>query len=591
MSNTRHSPLSVMGRAVTVGPAVHSRRRPGIRSLIGRAAFGGLAGLCLAAAAVSAVAATTKWHSDLASAARASATSRKPVLVIFTAAWSPSCEQFVQKTLPTAEVEAILDACYEPVRLDVDAAAAVAKEHGVAQLPTACVLDASGRLLARFECPEQPAGFVRLAASAARETSVVSAESPATPAELLVSESAMPVPPSAGAGFPVSTASAAVPPAVATPPSVAQTLAPAESAPQTATAFASRPTTSAFTAVSPQAASGLPVGQTSSAFSAPAGPAASASSDPAGPPTAFGGSAFTSRPEANVPPSQPGGGLAASGFQQRPFVEPAATPTAQPSPSAAAPWLGSPPAAQPAAAPPQPAPGAGVATYSGFPGYSTVAPPANGGPAATVPPPSPTPSTTASAPPATEAEKSKENPVVSFFRKPFAGLESWGSRNGASVAKSGSEQKDPIVKPAQQAVAAAPAAGGPSAAVPAGMPLGLEGYCPVTLKDKAAWVEGRTQYGACHRGRTYLFAGESEQRTFLANPDLYAPALSGDDPVMAFDAGRQVPGQRQYGVTYQARVYLFSSPETQAVFTASPERYVGRVVVAENPTSAGGTLR
>jgi YHS domain-containing protein len=123
--------------------------------------------------------------------------------------------------------------------------------------------------------------------------------------------------------------------------------------------------------------------------------------------------------------------------------------------------------------------------------------------------------------------------------------------------------------------------GGMIAGAVSPMPLGMEGYCPVTLVDKGAWTEGRAQWGARHRGRTYLFAGETEQRAFLADPDRYAPALSGDDPVLAFDAGTSTPGQRRYGVTYQSRMYLFSSPETRAAFAADPDRYTGRVRMAE----------
>jgi protein disulfide-isomerase len=122
------------------------------------------------------------------------------------------------------------------------------------------------------------------------------------------------------------------------------------------------------------------------------------------------------------------------------------------------------------------------------------------------------------------------------------------------------------------------------------MPLGLEGYCPVTLVDHGTWAEGRVQYGARHRGRTYLFAGVEQQQTFLANPDRYAPALSGDDPVLAMESGVSTPGQRRYGVTYQSRMYLFTSPETRAAFTANPTRYSAGVLVAERgPQVADGT--
>ena len=80
---------------------------------------------------------------------------------------------------------------------------------------------------------------------------------------------------------------------------------------------------------------------------------------------------------------------------------------------------------------------------------------------------------------------------------------------------------------------------------------------------------------------------------FFASPERYAPVLSGDDPVLALDAGRNVPGDRRYGLTYESRTYLFSSPETLNVFSAAPEKYARRVMVAENSStlSTGTILR
>jgi len=122
------------------------------------------------------------------------------------------------------------------------------------------------------------------------------------------------------------------------------------------------------------------------------------------------------------------------------------------------------------------------------------------------------------------------------------------------------------------------------------MPVGLEGYCPVTLAERGVWVEGRAQWGVRHRGRTYLFASVEQQQAFLADPDRYAPALSGDDPVLAFDAGKSTPGQRRYGVTYQSRTYLFTSPETRDAFAANPQRYTSGAMVAENRTPTNGPV-
>jgi len=113
----------------------------------------------------------------------------------------------------------------------------------------------------------------------------------------------------------------------------------------------------------------------------------------------------------------------------------------------------------------------------------------------------------------------------------------------------------------------------------------------VTLVDKGTWVEGRAQWGVRHRGRTYLFLGADQQKAFLADPDRYAPALSGDDPVAAFESGKSIAGQRRFGVTYQSRMYLFSSPESRSAFTANPQRFTSQVLLAEQPATADSLKR
>lgn len=61
-----------------------------------------------------------QWHADLAAARAASAASRRPVLAVFTASWSPESTSFEQQVLVAEEVEAVLAACFEAVRIDVD---------------------------------------------------------------------------------------------------------------------------------------------------------------------------------------------------------------------------------------------------------------------------------------------------------------------------------------------------------------------------------------------------------------------------------------------------------------------------------------
>ena len=109
---------------------------------------------------------------------------------------------------------------------------------------------------------------------------------------------------------------------------------------------------------------------------------------------------------------------------------------------------------------------------------------------------------------------------------------------------------------------------------PGNPPLGLDGYCPVSLTETEQWVPGNVRWGVRHRGRTYLFAGPEEQKRFFEDPDRYAPVASGHDLVLLIESGTEIDGQRQFGVWYQNRVYLFSSRETSETFAQSPERYV-----------------
>jgi protein disulfide-isomerase len=113
----------------------------------------------------------------------------------------------------------------------------------------------------------------------------------------------------------------------------------------------------------------------------------------------------------------------------------------------------------------------------------------------------------------------------------------------------------------------------PSSAAGGNPPLGLDGYCPVTLITKRAWKKGDVRYGAIHRGRTYLFAGPAEQKLFLDRPDDLSPVLSGNDAVEFVDNDRLVPGERQHGLEYGNRMYLFASEATLQKFSRSPRNY------------------
>jgi protein disulfide-isomerase len=115
---------------------------------------------------------------------------------------------------------------------------------------------------------------------------------------------------------------------------------------------------------------------------------------------------------------------------------------------------------------------------------------------------------------------------------------------------------------------------------PGAPPLALDGYCPTTLVEREQWVMGDVRFGAIHRGRTYLFLGPNEVQKFLADPEKYAPVLSGNDPVMAMDNQQLVPGRREYGVYSDNRVYLFANEASRQRFEQNPRRYAAETLQA-----------
>ena len=411
-------------------------------------------------------AAAVPWHADLTQAKTASQVSRRPVLVLFVAAWSEASINHDKTFLASEEAVALLTACFEPVRIDVDAEPATMSRLQVVHLPCVCVIDPDERVLARFDCPPSSVAFVAAAGRAAQEAAVACAG---------------PLPKAQPAIAPATLATSGQP---AAPPAAPQG-APVPPATEGATTAPALPTTPPQW---PAEVATAPLGA-----AAPQGPAPS-------PPVATG-QTTTIEPSAPtaLSPAPPPSGLA----------------------SALPNWLSPKPA--------EPAPPTAVT-------------------------------------PAEPADK-KTTGFWATVQKPFASL----------VGKPPKPATEPAAPSEMPSTGVAGSEPGES------MPVGLEGYCAVSLVDKRLWVEGRAKWGVRHRGRTYLFAGPEEQKAFLANPDRYAPGLAGDDPVLATDLGRKVPGQRQYGVSYRSKVFLFSSPDTKAAFEANPQKYSQRVQVAEQP--------
>jgi YHS domain-containing protein len=110
--------------------------------------------------------------------------------------------------------------------------------------------------------------------------------------------------------------------------------------------------------------------------------------------------------------------------------------------------------------------------------------------------------------------------------------------------------------------------------------FGLDGCCPVSLVEKQQWIPGDRRWGVNHRGRTYLFVGPEEQSRFFKDPDRYAPAVSGNDIVLATEQAQTVSGMREHGVFFGNRVYLFSSEATLEKFAKNPNLYANQALEA-----------
>jgi YHS domain-containing protein/thiol-disulfide isomerase/thioredoxin len=122
-------------------------------------------------------------------------------------------------------------------------------------------------------------------------------------------------------------------------------------------------------------------------------------------------------------------------------------------------------------------------------------------------------------------------------------------------------------------------------------PLGMDGFCPVSLVRDERWTKGDPRFGVIHRGRTYLFAGPDEKELFYADPDEYSPVLAGIDPVELTTSGATILGQRAHGVVYRKRVYLFSSEGNLQQFWEEPERYASPIRQAMETGDIGRLFR
>ncbi len=91
------------------------------------------------------------WQNDLPAALAEAKTSKKLVLVDFSASWCPPCRVMKHDVWPVGEVEAAVSKNFIPVLIDVDAPDSdkVATRYGVSGIPAVLILDEHGDVLRR----------------------------------------------------------------------------------------------------------------------------------------------------------------------------------------------------------------------------------------------------------------------------------------------------------------------------------------------------------------------------------------------------------------------------------------------------------
>jgi YHS domain-containing protein len=167
--------------------------------------------------------------------------------------------------------------------------------------------------------------------------------------------------------------------------------------------------------------------------------------------------------------------------------------------------------------------------------------------------------------------------AVATGREPWAGgvvLPAGRLEPERNAALPGAYRADSIASapPDWQASRVEPAAY--ATAEPTAVPtVALGGYCPVELARNGRWVPGDLRWTVVHEGRIYRLSGAQQRQDFLANPAGFAPVNSGNDAVLLVDQNRTVAGQPAYCATYDGRLYMFSSADTQARFNSNPQRY------------------
>ncbi len=117
----------------------------------------------------------------------------------------------------------------------------------------------------------------------------------------------------------------------------------------------------------------------------------------------------------------------------------------------------------------------------------------------------------------------------------------------------------------------------------------LNGYSPVAITQDRLWEKGNAELAVMYKGQVYHLADEEQLQHFESDPERYAPAMLGYDPVALSSNNQQVGGDIRFGAFFRSRLYLLSSEANRRQFIENPAWYAQDVYVlqAEKNRTAG----
>ncbi len=105
------------------------------------------------------------------------------------------------------------------------------------------------------------------------------------------------------------------------------------------------------------------------------------------------------------------------------------------------------------------------------------------------------------------------------------------------------------------------------------LPVTIEGFCVVTLREQQKWQLGSEANQLVFDGQLYWFAGQRQRAMFAATPQRYVPALAGNCIVTFAESGTRKRGDPQYGILHNQQLFFFLGETEQKKFQANPEQY------------------